>query len=606
MNRIVQRFATPVLAMLVWGSWGLADAQEVEVRVQREPHYVGESVIVQVRVVSSNNNGRPEVRLRGSLPDALSVRGPNVSESFSSIVEYSVGSRRRQQKAIFQFTYGVSADKAGDYTIGPFEVLVDGDVLKEVEPIDLHFQDLAVEENMLVEASLDGNTFYVGQRVPLEIKWGFNGAMRDVQFAFDNHLIRSPLFDQFKLLVSEPRTRTRLTLLANQTKASIDAKQTEESVEGDEFIMLTGRCDLMFDSIGEFEFPISCQSRRVTRWREDLFGRVRAAAAAPMMAIGEPLKFKVLPIPEAGRPKSFSGAVGERYTIDVSANRSAVRVGDPLALTIELRGTGLEKMSLPSLKSEGGLDEQKFQIPDDDPAGIFEPGLKQFKVTVRINDESVTEIPPIAFSWFNPTRGEYQTAYSSSIPIDVDPAQIVSADDVVSGAPQRKADNQAANDMDRNVRNAQISAQGLNLAIVEDPEALIKARSLGVLNGKVAEWCIYGSSMLVIGGAFVLKRFRSGRKGKDETLRREKAWIATLTSAARAGDDPESLRRVAEVVRECAKVANGRERDELEVLVAQCEAQIYAPNQRPNGARDLATRALRLVERLRHGSEASQ
>ena len=129
-----------------------------------------------------------------------------------------------------------------------------------------------------------------------------------------------------------------------------------------------------------------------------------------------------------------------------------VRVGDPITLALTLRGEGyLERIGLPSFgtdagETDGRLDPKQFRLPDDDVAGtlLADSDGKQFVITVRVLDESVTQIPPLAYSWFDPKERTFQTAHSDPIALQVLPTQVVSAQDVVSGQPKPDGANQNA------------------------------------------------------------------------------------------------------------------------------------------------------------------
>ena len=83
-------------------------------------------------------------------------------------------------------------------------------------------------------------------------------------------------------------------------------------------------------------------------------------------AHGAPLDFKVLPVPSSGRPESFAGAVGSGFSLEATADRSVVRVGDPIELKIKLTGDAtMETLSLPRLDSQMGLSVEDFQVQDE-------------------------------------------------------------------------------------------------------------------------------------------------------------------------------------------------------------------------------------------------
>src|SRR5581483_7257518 len=111
-----------------------------------------------------------------------------------------------------------------------------------------------------------------------------------------------------------------------------------------------------------------------------------------------------------------------------------------------------ENASLPALSADDGMSPDEFRLPEGDTPGNTADGAKRFHVSVRVTDESVGEIPALAYSWFDPDSEKYQTARSQPIALRVMPAQVVSAGDVVRGSD--RADQRAASGGDRAVAMA--------------------------------------------------------------------------------------------------------------------------------------------------------
>ncbi len=157
--------------------------------------------------------------------------------------------------------------------------------------------------------------------------------------------------------------------------------------------------------------------------RLDLAGRpshrryprsVRAEAELPGLVIK--------PIPEEGRPPDHNGAIG-RYRISTRAKPTRAPVGDPITLTMMIRGdVPLEGLRPPRLDQIEALSRD-FEISGESLAGELEAGQKVFSQTIRALREDVEQIPPIPFSFFNPDDGVYQTAWSEPIEVDIGPAQ---------------------------------------------------------------------------------------------------------------------------------------------------------------------------------------
>ena len=135
---------------------------------------------------------------------------------------------------------------------------------------------------------------------------------------------------------------------------------------------------------------------------------------------------RVLAVPEGGRPKSWNGAVGD-FSMMVVAKPLEVAVGDPITLTMRLQdssGTaGLDGLQAPLLAQQPAF-ASGFRVPSEAASGTVEGRSKVFTQSIRALSETVREIPPIEFAFFNPAKGEYETVRSAPIAITVKPSAI--------------------------------------------------------------------------------------------------------------------------------------------------------------------------------------
>lgn len=452
----------------------------------------------------------------------------------------------------YRFDFVVIADREGDFAVGPFAVSVNG---KEsiVEGDTFRFETIENDPDMGIEMSLP-ETIYVGQQVPVTVRWMITGEGNAIQYAFQYLQIRSPLFDQFSFK-DEPVRRGEPSLVIATAKGgvSIKATQTTERKEGKDYVVLTAKRYLISDRVGSFqEIPITCRTKKATRWVRDIFGDPVPQSTALALAAGEPLNITVKPLPLRGRPDSFAGAVGSGFSIDVAANRSVVRVGDPIALTVTIRGDGnLEKTSLPQLSADNGLSHEKFQIPSEQPPGNFDGSAKQFKVNVRVKDQSVSQIPGIAFSWFDPTREEYATSRSKPIALQVMETQVVSAADVVASPSIANSRKTAGKDDTKRGSSQQptgTSFAGANLAIERDATKLAHNAATAYSSADLAFAFYLLSAAIVVGSVFVRYRARMDRSDAERKSRK-RSYRKRIESAANL-PPRDAATQVAQVLRE--------------------------------------------------------
>ncbi len=137
-----------------------------------------------------------------------------------------------------------------------------------------------------------------------------------------------------------------------------------------------------------------------------------------------PLTLIVKPLPSANRPELFNGMVGD-FTITAEAEPTAVRVGEPITLTIKITSKEhLENIQLPPLRYQPLL-VNRFEIPVDRALPQRSGKTKIYTQTLRALSADQTEIPPIQLAYFSPASNAFITAVTAPIPLNVSPAEAV-------------------------------------------------------------------------------------------------------------------------------------------------------------------------------------
>ncbi len=144
---------------------------------------------------------------------------------------------------------------------------------------------------------------------------------------------------------------------------------------------------------------------------------------APQQVVihSDPVEIEAKPLPAAGKPRDFSGAVGQ-FTLQTQAAPQRVKAGDPVTLTATVKGIGsFDRMNAPAIADTPGWRSYppsgKFQ--QDDAVGIS--GEKTFEAAL-IPETAQTELPPVTFSFFNPSTEKYETLNADRLPVTVDGA----------------------------------------------------------------------------------------------------------------------------------------------------------------------------------------
>ncbi len=566
--------------VLLMGLPGPSLAQRAKVGVQQGPHYLGEPVLVRVTAEDFEEQPQP-ICEPGKLPPGVSIKEVGVRPSVTSVTQVINGRMTSYRKVVYAFDFHVVAERPGDFRLPPFTVKQNQKVVS-TQGLALRVQKIQTDRDMRVSLVLPSQPVYPGQRVPVKIEWWYAGDLNEVR----DLTFRSPLFDQFTF-VTEPLDRKDMFLPVDTEKGTLrlKAKMDRRKLDGHEFIVVTATPLLVINQPGEYEIePLTATMNKVTRWRRDVFGRRKPASMVRLRAVDKPRKLVIRPLPLDQAPASFAGAIGRGFTLKVEADRTVVRVGDPITLTIVLRGEGnLGSAALPSLSADGGLDPKRFRLPSGEVPGMLSGDSKSFTVTVRVLDESVVEIPPLAYSWFDPQMGQFQTARSDPIALRVQPTRMVRAQDVVSGAPKSQGKDTAEKSREpQAVKPASAGVPkrydhtGVDLAI-EASAAKLLVNESERYGGTMVRAGIYLASVLLVFFAWLWRRFA---EVDPEIHRRRKLVKEQLRQITQAGKLPrnEAARKIAQAMRRMTTQANGQLRGEVEHLLMECDNLAYAPD----------------------------
>ena len=128
----------------------------------------------------------------------------------------------------------------------------------------------------------------------------------------------------------------------------------------------------------------------------------------------------VKPLPADGKPMSFSGAVGN-YNFSAAIDRSELSTNEAFTMTLTVSGSGnIELLNLPAPVFPPDFEVYDPKITSS--ADISTQGLtgtKKAEYLVIPRRAGSFSIPPVEFSYFNPSKGSYVTLSSQSMNINV-------------------------------------------------------------------------------------------------------------------------------------------------------------------------------------------
>ena len=135
----------------------------------------------------------------------------------------------------------------------------------------------------------------------------------------------------------------------------------------------------------------------------------------------DPVKIEIKPLPTAGQPASFSGAIGRFELGAPEVNPRSGNAGDPLNVRVTVKGKGnFDRMESPALADESGLRTYpatgKFKADDD--VGLS--GAKTFEQVV-IPQGARESLPSYRFSYFDPGENKYVELQTPPVPLKIAP-----------------------------------------------------------------------------------------------------------------------------------------------------------------------------------------
>lgn len=148
----------------------------------------------------------------------------------------------------------------------------------------------------------------------------------------------------------------------------------------------------------------------------------------------------VVPLPSAGQPADFSGAIGQ-FKVRATVDNNKLPAGENNRLHIHITGTGnLDGVTVPAIKWPDGV--QSYDAKDSQSVNKTNFPMERsldFEVPFIGNNQGGVKIPPIVFNYFNPDTKKYVTDSTDTIQIQF--TAPLKDNGVTEGLAQRHATN---------------------------------------------------------------------------------------------------------------------------------------------------------------------
>ena len=153
--------------------------------------------------------------------------------------------------------------------------------------------------------------------------------------------------------------------------------------------------------------------------RRDMFGRMMLTETTKRVSAGAKT-INVKPLPEAGKPDDFSGAVGD-FDFKVTPSKTNLKHGESLDLVVSVTGKGnLKLFSLPKPVVPNALEMYDAVHSEDISTPLSGmAGKSSDSYTIIPQYRGNYPVKPMQFSYFDLSSGAYKTLRSPQIMINV-------------------------------------------------------------------------------------------------------------------------------------------------------------------------------------------
>ena len=438
-------------------SWGLiffgavvvrGDSPTLSAEVSSERIFIGDAVTLAVTLDGASANGvMPEL----AHTENCTVSGPQPRSQSSRNIMIINGKRTEEVIERTSWIYSVSPQKSGVLSIGEAQAKVNGRMLKASIP------DITVvgpEPQSYVKVGLSASRNAVLLDEPFEVNLAItvrklegeqssanplpdanhSPALLEIPFFADGSVKGSKLdvsLDAFLNGLMQGKNDAGTFQINNYT---VNSSAGMFALFGDRQAALfyLDRTDGDLDGkpawIYRLKIPFrateegSCRFGAI-RFKGNVYSKTASGTlnTVSVFAVSEPLEVKVTPPPEDGRPKSFIGSLGTRLEALVALDAQSCSEGDPLALTLEIKGDlTLSNMREPKLFDNLDM-AARFRQYGDIRRDKTDAGMR-YTYKVRPIVSGTIEVPSFELSFYNTVTRRYETIHTAPVPLRVDPA----------------------------------------------------------------------------------------------------------------------------------------------------------------------------------------
>ncbi len=406
---------TAVLMLLIVSVAGYGQSARLTASVSSNPVGTGE----QFEVVFSTS-GNIESFSPPDFRGFAVLGGPNQSSSFSSI--------NGRVTSSMSISYVLMARQVGNFTIGAATMVSDGKKYQSSplkvrvvkgqsvpqpapgaqgraqEPVG-EASDEDLSKRLFMRAVADKTNVYQGEQITVSYKLYTNIEL------VDNQPGKMPDFNGFwsqEVKNNDPNVRW---VVENHNGRRYHVAVLRQIVL---FPERSGK--LTLDPM-EMDFLVRQQVPSNDPF-EQFFGGAHRDVKYKVKSL--PVSIQVKPLPEAGKPEGFQGAVG-KFTIHTVLDKQAVKANEALNYTFKVTGSGnLKLLRAPELTLAPEIEKYDPKVSDNiDISANGVSGAREFSYLLIPRHQGDFTIDAPQFSYFNPETRKYVTLTGTAFPVTV-------------------------------------------------------------------------------------------------------------------------------------------------------------------------------------------
>ncbi len=298
-------------------------------------------------------------------------------------------------------------------------------------------------------------------------------------------------------------------------------------------------------------------------------------------------------LPEAGKPPSFTGAVGD-YRIESSIDKKQVEAGDPVTLRVRIIGQGnintVQTPPLPKLED--------FRVYDSSSSANVS------KERLVVEGEKITEtvlvpkkpgtytIPPLNFSYFDPKARAYKEIKTQPHTLSVQPGTMTDEEESPAAGGVRPVEKE----------DLTILSQDIRYIKTDDGNS---PRALPPFYREKLYWILNGA-LLALSVVFMFLSFRRERDGADPRGARSRRFRGVARKRLKSAAALLKKDKHDEFYAEIAKALSIYFADKLDVPVQSVNADLIAESFADRDVEpEILNQTRQLFDELAHGRFSS-